>query len=157
MTFNGLKDFISHKMRMSHVYQPEQKITPGEFLSSCDEKSRQFFRELLKCAEAEGYKLLWGTKCFSLRLELKEGVWDSLFYGFPPGAHGGNEAFFHAYLGYMDNQDIRNRLQEKLSEVADFELKGKYTPQVLLAPKTADSLRPKLRELLRDAKEIVMG
>lgn len=111
------------------------KTTPDEFLSLCDEKSRNFFLELLKSAEDEGYAILWGTKGFSLRLELKEGVWVSLFYGFPPEAHGAKDAFFQAYLGYIENPDIRNRLQQKLSEYADFKLKGQYTPDVMLTRK----------------------
>lgn len=137
--------------------KPAGKTTVDEFLSKCDDKVKQFFLELFDCAEAEGYTVLWGTKGFSLRIKVDEGKALSLFYGYPPGGHGAQHALFQAYTGYLNNPDIRNELKEKLSEFADFALKGQYTPEVLLTPDIADSLRPKLRDLLGEVKRIVEG
>ncbi len=137
--------------------KPVGKTTVNEFLSQCDDKVKQFFLELFDCADSEGYTVLWGTKGFSLRIKNDEGKDISLFYGFPPGGHSSKQAFFQAYSGYINNPDTRNEFTEKLSDFADFELKGKYTPEVILTPEISDSLRPKLRELLKAAKEIAAG
>ena len=133
-----------------------RKITPDEFLSLCDEKSREFFLELISAAEADGYKVEWGTKGFSLRIFNKEGIQISLFYGYVPGFSGGDRPPFQAYFAQIE-EEKRERFRKKLSEYADFKLKGQYTPEVILTPEISDSLKPKLRELLKAAKEIVTG
>lgn len=133
--------------------RPTQKTTREEFLAACPGQSRDFFNALLDGSEAEGYEIEWGVKGFSIRLPMPSGRRLSLFYGWPPSEQNGRAAQFQAYLGYVEDSEVRQALRSALLELAPFEERGQYTLDIRLDGGSADAATGVVRELLKIARE----
>lgn len=78
----GDEEFIKQKLKSSSQLP---KIDKETFLKSLDENGLNIFKELFKFAEREGLLLRWGSKGFSLNLELGN-EFVGLCFGYPPNS-----------------------------------------------------------------------
>jgi hypothetical protein len=62
---------------------PVKKTTEREFLESLDANGRPVFMRLLDHARQRNYPLNWGSKGFSMNVEI-DGVYVPICYGYPP-------------------------------------------------------------------------
>jgi len=133
--------------------RPTRKMTIEMFLNGCSGKSSRFFTDCFKFAKLEGYQVLFNLKGASFRIPSQSGRLITLFYGYPAGEEWPSTPLFQAYLGFVEDPEISNRLRQKVLSLAGFEQKGKHTLEVALTDEVVDALIPNLRETLKEAKQ----
>ena len=85
------------------------KVDKGTFLRSVDGDAREFFRELIEYAEKAGMPIHWGTKGFSLNVDV-DGTHVALAYGYPPDSQYGQSVYTAA-------MDIRRKVDKPAAVV----------------------------------------
>jgi hypothetical protein len=104
------------------VEQPPPKhrhIDRATFLSRCSPLARAFFEKVLYEAQQRDMILYWGTKGFSVRIQLEDRI--SVMYGFP-------RCDFQVYTGdWPISEEERSDLHRRVREVAPFRPRGQYT------------------------------
>jgi len=88
------------------------KVDKGTFLRSLDQDGQGFFRELLEYAEEAGMPIHWGTKGFSVNVDV-EGMHVPLLYGYPPDSLYGQTV-------YTAMIDIRRKVEQPASTVEKY-------------------------------------
>lgn len=106
--------------------------TEDEFLASCPDKARLFFRRLLADAEKSGYTIYWGTKGFSVRAVMPSGKPESLLYGYPPHMDGNSYPVFQVYLSLFKDHESREIARRTYIQHIPFRSRGKYTLELTL-------------------------
>lgn len=77
----GQEEFIRQKIHSSSLPKVDEK----QFLNSLDKNGMEVFLKIFEFAKQKGLMIRWGSKGFSLNVELT-GVSVGLFYGFPPSS-----------------------------------------------------------------------
>lgn len=75
----GEKESIRQKVRSASLPKVDEK----QFLNSLNKNGLEVFRQIFEFAKENGLMFRWGSKGFSLNVELNTGV-VCLFWGFPP-------------------------------------------------------------------------
>lgn len=145
------------RQQKSSTSRSSKKTTREEFLAGCSGRIRDFFIALFDSGEAAGYEVVWGTRGFSIRFLLASGSLLSLFYGYPASEQGPENPLFQAYLGFIENGDIRAALRQELMQKAKFVEKGKHTLEIALDEEMAGNLVTVLPELLEVARRYTTG
>jgi len=79
-------------------------IDKAEFIESLDKFGRAFFEDLLVFAETNGLSIHWGTRGFSINVDLN-GKHVAILYGFPP------HSVFKQVV-YTAFKEIRNNIKD---------------------------------------------
>jgi len=106
--------------------------TEEEFLASCPDNSRPFFKRLLAGAQKSDYTIYWGTKGFSIRAQMPNKKWESLHYGYPPNLDGNPFPVFQVYLSIFKDPKTREIARNAYKEHMPFRLRGNYTLEITL-------------------------
>lgn len=77
----GQEEFIRQKIYSSSL----PKVNKQKFLNLLDNNGTEVFQKIFEFAEQKGLMIRWGSKGFSLNVELTGGS-VGLFYGFPPSS-----------------------------------------------------------------------
>jgi len=86
----------------------KRKTTEREFLESCSEIGKKFFKEIIDPAIKKGHFVSWGTVGFSIRGRLPSGNYVSLLYGYPPNNF---QVYFDSNIrGTNEEKEIRQHL-----------------------------------------------
>ena len=115
--------------------------------------------DLISEAENQGMQIYWGTKGFSLRLEIKNGEIISLFYGYPPGSNESVVTNISGYVGYIEDLKLQSEIRQKFLSVEGTNLAGKYTVYLEINKnniETGRQLVKKIWEIIHDPR-IIQG
>jgi len=77
----GEEEFIRHKVQSASLPKVDEK----QFLSSLDKNGLKVFQQIFEFAKQRGLMFRWGSKGFSLNVELDDGF-VGLFFGYPPNS-----------------------------------------------------------------------
>jgi hypothetical protein len=77
----GEEEFIRQGVQSA----PLPKVDEKQFLSSLDKNGLEVFQQVFEFAKKRGFKFRWGTKGFSLNLQLDNGLVGFVF-GYPPNS-----------------------------------------------------------------------
>lgn len=77
----GEEEFIRQKVQSVSLPKVDEK----QFLSSLDKNGLAVFQQIFEFAKLEGLNIRWGSKGFSLNVELDAGF-VGLFFGYPPSS-----------------------------------------------------------------------
>ena len=75
------------------ISEPLPVVSEGEFLKSCDEDGRAVFSRILDLARRNSMSIHWGTKGFSVGVDV-DGARVVVCFVFPPGAMGKHQVFY---------------------------------------------------------------
>lgn len=125
---------------------PTRHTNREEFLSACPEDVRQFFEYTLDEAEHHRLSVYWGIKGFSLRVSDKNGKLHSIYYGYPPGAHGSDKAFVQGYLSSpLREPPFGEQVRKQFLSIDGFTQQGAYTLNLPLTKETIGSAQKSLK------------
>ena len=134
-------------------------VTEQQFLDSTDRFGRPVFEKLLAIAHAEGLPLHWGTKGFSMNVDV-ESVRVPVCFGYPPSAFYG-QVVVTALAGQGSMTTKANLSDEDLDEVKKMTMAtGFFRPggkdfKCLLDRKFTDDEVEKLLGWIREVVEMV--
>lgn len=132
-----------------------RRTTEEEFLLGLPSEIRSFFEELItEVGQHENIEIYWGTKGFSLRLKLPDGK-KSIFYGYPPGAHGRPSAFIWGEARYFQNSEYRKKIHKRFLNISGFHNYGEYAAELLLSPERLSSARQAVQAVFEIAEELL--
>jgi translation initiation factor 2 beta subunit (eIF-2beta)/eIF-5 len=77
----GEEEFIRQKVQSASLPKVDEK----QFLNSLDKRGLEVFQQIFEFAKQKGLMLRWGSKGFSLNVELDTGF-VGLFFGYPPSS-----------------------------------------------------------------------
>lgn len=77
----GKEEFIRQKVQSASLPKVDEK----QFLSSLDKNGLEVFQQIFEFAKQSGLMFRWGSKGFSLNVELDTGF-VGLFFGYPPNS-----------------------------------------------------------------------
>jgi len=77
----GEEEFIRHKVQSASLPKVDEK----KFLSSLDKNGLKVFQQIFEFKKQKGLTLRWGSKGFSLNVELDDGF-VCLFFAYPPNS-----------------------------------------------------------------------
>ena len=77
----GEEEYIRQKVQSASL----PKVDEQQFLGSLDQNGSNVFQHIFEFAKQNGLMFRWGSKGFSLNIELDTGFL-GLFFGFPPGS-----------------------------------------------------------------------
>ncbi len=77
----GEEEFIRQKVQSASLPKVDEK----QFLNSLDKRGLEVFQQIFEFAKQKGLMLRWGSKGFSLNVELDTGV-VGLFFAYPPSS-----------------------------------------------------------------------
>lgn len=77
----GEEEFIRQKVQSASLPKVDEK----EFLSSLNKNGLEVFRQIFEFGKQNGLMFRWGSKGFSLNVELDAGL-VALFFGYPPNS-----------------------------------------------------------------------
>lgn len=129
----------TERARQDKVALPSHKISLSHFVESCPEWCRSFFEDLFEEARKEGFRVVPGTKGFSVRATQNNGKLFSLMWGFPPGSYGRPAPAIDidlTYLSPIENPDV---ITQAVTKIAPFKLGGTSMLTLLLA---VENLKP---------------
>ncbi|NIA09505.1 MAG: DUF91 domain-containing protein [Nitrospiraceae bacterium] len=114
----GEEQFIHQKVQSASL----PKVNEKQFLNSLDKNGLEVFRQVFEFAKQNGLMLRWGSKGFSLNVELDTGF-VGLFFGYPP-----NSVFKQSiYTGFEEitkkvnnSDDIIEFYKERLENLGYF-------------------------------------
>ena len=99
------------------------RIDKAEFIESLDQFGRAFFEDLLGFAETNGLPIHWGTRGFSINVDLN-GKHVAILYGFPPNSvfkQGIYTAFREIRNNVKDSEPIIEEYRHELVQLGTFE------------------------------------
>lgn len=97
-----------------------------------------FFDETIKRAEQEKLFVYWGVKGFSLRIPGLDGKLNSIFYGYPPGAHGRKNAFVWGYAHNLGEPTYDEDVRKKFLGIPGVSKYGKYGVELEITDETVN-------------------
>lgn len=112
------KEFLRQKVQSASLPKVDEK----QFLSSLDKNGLEIFRQIFEFAKQNSLMFRWGSKGFSLNIELDTGF-VGLFFGYPP-----NSVFKQSiYTGFEEiakkvnnPEDIIEFYKERLEDIGCF-------------------------------------
>ncbi len=148
----------SARQRKNPSGQTVKKTTKEDFLNQCPEEGmKNFFNKVFTEANERGFKILWGTKGFSVRATLPDGREVSFLYGYPPGVSSSLVPYFQAYLGYINDPRLYKSLKEAYMKHIHFEAKGQHTLEIRLDKQGLRKAEAGLTNVMDIVKNIVAG
>jgi hypothetical protein len=119
---------------------PTRHTNQEEFLSACPEETRSFFSRVVEEAVRRELNVYWGAKGFSVRAPDAQGGFHSVFYGYPPGAHGWDTPVVQGYLSPPLRDDpFREEIRGKYLGIEGFTQQGQFTLTLPLTKETLPS------------------
>ena len=132
----------TERARQDKAAPPGPKISLSSFIESCPGWCRSFFEDLFGEAEKEGFRIVPGTKGFSVRAMQSNGKLVTLLSGFPPGSYGRGAPAIDIYLPYLSPFENSEVISQTLAAViAPFKLSGTTTLTMLLEAGNLKSAR----------------
>lgn len=101
------------------------RIDKAEFIESLDKFGRTFFEDLLVFAETNGLPIHWGTRGFSINVNLN-GKHVAILYGFPPQSVFKQvvyTAFKEIRNNTEDSEPIIEQYRQELVQLGTFEMR----------------------------------
>lgn len=116
------------------------KVDRESFISALDDNGRTFFVPLLNFAEVNGLPIHWGSKGFSINVDLA-GMHVGILYGYPPHAVYGQSVYTacaEILRKVRNGKRVIEVYQRKLGELGVFERAGREMKMVIDAPIPVD-------------------
>lgn len=114
----GEEEFIRQKVQSASLPKVDEK----QFLSSLDKNGLEVFQQIFEFAKQNGLMFRWGSKGFSLNVEL-DNSFVSLFFGYPPDSVFKQSIYAGIELitkKVNDPEDIVEFLRERLKNLGYF-------------------------------------
>jgi len=125
---------LTERARQDKVSPPSRKISQTEILANCPDWSRPFFEDLIEQANQEAFRVVPGTKGFSVRVEQAPGKLLTLFSGYPPGSFGRPAPAIDVYILPFDKFEKLEVISQQLTKLAPFKVGGESMLTLLLEP-----------------------
>ena len=125
------------RQQKGHRMASSGHTSKQEFLDSCPEGIRPFFVSALEKAERKDIIIYWGKKGFSFRVLTESGEPNSVFYGYPPGAHGRAYSFVWGIARNLGDAKYDEEVRSRFSKIAGATKYGQYGYELAL---TEDNL-----------------
>jgi hypothetical protein len=136
----------TERARQDKVPAPARNITASEFVQQCPDWCRRFFEDLFDSAASQGFRVVFKTVGFSLRVPLQNGQLVSLFWGFPPGSYGREAPAIDINMDFLEAFEETEVIADALTRLAPFRRAGAIL-KLLLTPDNLNSAREALNYL----------
>ncbi len=124
----GQEEFIRQKIYSSSL----PKVNKQKFLNLLDNNGTEVFQKIFEFAEQKGLMIRWGSKGFSLNVELTSGS-VGLFYGFPPVLHS-----IRVFIRYLEILQKRLTIRKILLHLTKKVLKPRLLSRCKIKSKMGD-------------------
>jgi len=114
----GEEEFIRQKIQFASLLKVDEK----QFLNSLDKNGLEIFQQIFEFAKQNDLMFRWGSKGFSLNVELGTGF-VSLFFGYPPNSVFKQSIYtgFEEIIKKVNNpEDIIELYKERLENLSYF-------------------------------------
>ena len=101
-----------------------RKVTKAEFLESCDNNGRAVFARILDLADREGMSTRWGTRGFSMGVDLG-GTRAIVCYGYPPASRTGQTFYTGLDQAGLVPEEVAEQHFKKAEQTGLFASTGK--------------------------------
>ena len=135
----------TERARQDKVASPSHKISLSHFVESCPEWSQSFFEDLFAGAGKKGFRVVPGTKGFSVRATQNDGKLLSLISCFPTGSYGRSAPSIDINLTYLSPIENPDVITQAVTKIAPFKLGGTSMLTLLLAVENLKSARDALK------------
>jgi len=122
----------TERARREKVSPPARKISLSELVERCPDWCHAFFKDLFEEANREGFRVVPGTKGFSVRAVQSNGKLVTLMWGFPPGSYGRQVPAIDIDLNYLSPFENPDVISQAVTKVAPFKLGGTSMLTMLL-------------------------
>jgi len=130
------------------------RVTLQGFIDQCPDYLNEFFQDLVSKSEEKGFEIYWGRKGFSLRVKDKTGMFQSLFYAFPPGVNNRELTHIQGYAGGIEDTDLRNKIRSSFLKINGTTAQGQYTVNLNLNAQNMNDAKELLQAVFA-AKELL--
>lgn len=144
----------TERARQEKVPSPARKISLSYFVESCPEWCRSFFEDLFEEADREGFRVVPGTKGFSVRAMQSDGKPVSLIWGFPLGSYGRPAPSIDINLTCLSPLENPDVITQAVTAVATFKLGGTSMLTMLLDAGNLKSGRDALKYIWQLGRRI---
>jgi hypothetical protein len=144
----------TERARQDKVSSPARKISLNTFIENCPEWCRSFFETLFEEADREGFKIVPGTKGFSVCALQNDGTPVSLIWGFPPGSYNRPSPSLDIELSYLSPFENIDVIVKSVTDVAPFKLGGTTSLMMPLEPGNLNSGRDALQYIWQIGRKI---
>jgi hypothetical protein len=163
---NSGEQLLSHNIVVGNEAAIDKAITTAslpktnrkQFLESLDESGRRIFSELLKVSDENRYPINWGSKGFSMNVDLN-GTKVQLFTGYPP--YSGTKQCIYTGFYYVESkvkngQEISKLFRERFVKTGLFNPTGSGIDlKTLIQSPWSDQQISEIKEIFIElAKEI---
>lgn len=144
----------TERARQDKVSAPAHKVSLSSFVETCPEWCRSFFEDLFEDAGKEGFRVVPGTKGFSVRAMGNTGKPVSLLWGFAPGSYGRTAPAIDINLSYLSPFENADVITQTVTKIAPFKLGGTSVLTMLLDTGNLKSGRDALKYIWQIGRKI---
>ncbi|HUG44642.1 MAG TPA: hypothetical protein VMN76_10425, partial [Acidobacteriota bacterium] len=122
----------TERTRQEKITRPSRKVTLDELVGDCPVWCRTFFEDLFEEANRNGFRVVPGTKGFSVRTVVSGGKLVTLMWGFPrPGSFHRTDPAIDVPVSELDTFQSADEICQSLNQLAPFTLKGGWMTMLL--------------------------